>query len=182
MLVLLGKKTCVKQQGRAILGLPHRPSHGMDIQTSRHHLFMSNQHHSTATHPAEVSDNELLGVIADFLDMGHVENIVALFRQDSRYYSWTGRLLTDQRFAVRLGVSVLFEHLKALCPEQLPLAIPSLSEQLSHPVDWVRGEAASVLGIIATEEALAPLRSLMNDSSPQVIEIVHHILEIDING
>jgi HEAT repeat protein len=154
----------------------------MDTQTSRHHLYMSNQHHSIAAHPAEVTDTELLEVIADFLDMGHVDNIIAMFRQDPRYYSWTGRLLTDERFAVRLGVSVLFEHLKALSPNQLPLAIPSLSEQLTHPVDWVRGEAASVLGIIATEEALALLHPLLNDASPQVVEIVHDILELDFNG
>ena len=37
-------------------------------------------------HPAEVSDEELLKVIADFLEMGHVENIVAMFADDPRYY------------------------------------------------------------------------------------------------
>jgi hypothetical protein len=43
--------------------------------------------------------------------MGHVENIVAMFKQDPRYYAWTGNLLQDERFAVRLDVSVLFEYL-----------------------------------------------------------------------
>jgi hypothetical protein len=143
---------------------------------------MLNQNHPTPAPSKDVSDAELLEVIADFLALGHVDNIIAMFRQDSRYYSWTGHLLTDERFAVRLGVSVLFEHLSALCPEQLPLAIPSLIEQLTHSVDWVRGEAASVLGIIATKEALTPLHPLLNDSSPQVVEIVHDILESPFNG
>ncbi|RUM42691.1 MAG: hypothetical protein DSY80_06765, partial [Desulfocapsa sp.] len=53
-------------------------------------------------HPAEVSDEELLKVIADFLEMGYVENIVAMFKQDQRYYDWVGDLIKDQRFAVRL--------------------------------------------------------------------------------
>ena len=38
-----------------------------------------------------VSNQELKKVIADFLDMGHVENIVAMFRHEPRYYAWTGR-------------------------------------------------------------------------------------------
>jgi len=136
----------------------------------------------TAPTPPAVSDAELLQVIANFLAMGHVDNIVAMFRQEPRYYLWTGQLLADERFAVRLGISVLFEHLVALCPEQLPLAIPSLIEQLNNPIDWVRGEAASVLGIIGTEAALSPLRPLLGDPSPQIVEIVHDILEIPLHG
>jgi HEAT repeat protein len=133
--------------------------------------------HSTPASPRpEVSDDELLQVIADFLAMGHVENIVAMFRQEPRYFAWTGQLLTDERFAVRLGVAVLFEHLIDLCPEHLPLAIPGLVDQLRHPEAWVRGEAVSVLGMIGTEAALAPLPAMQGDSSPQVVEIVRDIL------
>mgnify|MGYP001354264023 CR=1 FL=1 len=125
---------------------------------------------------SEVSDQELLQVIADFLAMGHVDNIVAMFHQEPRYLAWTGRLLTDERYAVRLGVSVLFEYLAERCPEHLSLAIPGLIAELGHAAPWVRGEAASVLGIIGTEEALAPLPGLLNDAALQVVEIVRDIL------
>nr|WP_321466563.1 HEAT repeat domain-containing protein [uncultured Desulfobulbus sp.] len=124
----------------------------------------------------EVSDEELLQVIADFLDMGYVENIVAMFHQDPRYFAWTDRLLTDERFAVRLGVSVLFEYLKERCPEHMALAIPGLITALGDTREWVRGEAANVLGIIDTPEALAPLPALLEDESSQVVEIVRDIL------
>ncbi len=137
---------------------------------------------SPSTSPPEVSDEALLQVIADFLAMGHVDNIVAMFRQEPRYFAWTGRLLTDERFAVRLGVSVLFEHLAGLCPELLPLAVPGLAEHLGHPVEWVRGEAASVLAIIGTEAALAALPPLLDDPSPQVREIVRDILGLPTHG
>lgn len=130
----------------------------------------------------KVSDEELRRVIADFLALGHVDNIVAMVRQEPRYLAWTGQLLEDERFSVRIGVSVLFEYLTELCPQHLPLAVPGLIEQLRHPVDWVRGEAASVLGIIATQEALAFLPPLLHDASPQVIEIVRDILETSANG
>ena len=39
--------------------------------------------------PREVSDTELKQVIADFLDQGHVDNIVAMFRREEKYYGWT---------------------------------------------------------------------------------------------
>jgi len=132
--------------------------------------------------PPEVSDEELLRVIADFLAMGHVDNIVAMVRQEPRYLAWTGRLLEDERFAVRIGVSVLFEYLAALCPHHLSLAVPGLVAQLGHPIEWVRGEAASVLGIIASEEALAALPALLHDPSPQVVEIVRDILDPPAHG
>ena len=137
---------------------------------------------SSSTAPPEVSDEALLQVIADFLAMGHVDNIVAMFRQEPRYFAWTGRLLTDERFAVRLGVSVLFEHLAGLCPELLSLAVPGLAEHLGHPVEWVRGEAASVLAIVGTEAALAALPPLLDDPSPQVREIVRDILGLPTHG
>ncbi len=62
----------------------------------------------------EVSDAELKKVIADFLEMGHIENIVSMFRQDPQYYMWSGDILKDERFNVRLGMTVLFEELKEM--------------------------------------------------------------------
>ncbi len=128
------------------------------------------------TSRAGVSDEELLQVIADFLDMGYVENIVAMFKQEPRYYQWTGRLLEDERFAVRLGVSVLFEYLVEVRPGDVNLAVPSLAEALKSELGRVRGEAASVLGIIGTSEALDHVRDMVNDPDPQVAEVARDIL------
>jgi len=128
------------------------------------------------SHPAEVSDEELLTVMADFLEMGHVENIVAMFKQEARYYQWAGDLLQDERFAVRLGVSVLFEYLVADKPDEVNLAIPSLARALRHEASWVRGEAISVLAIIATDDALALVKTMVDDPDSQVTAIVHDIL------
>jgi hypothetical protein len=130
----------------------------------------------------EVSDEDLLRVIADFLALGHADNIVAMVRQEPRYLAWTGQLLEDERFAVRLGVSVLIEQLTTLCPDHLALAVPGLVRQLHHSLAWVRGEAASVLGIIGSEEALTPLLPLLHDPSPQVAEVVLDILNPAVHG
>jgi hypothetical protein len=125
----------------------------------------------------QVSDDELKKVIKDFLDMGHVENIVAMFRRDPRYYAWTGEILDDERFNVRLGVSVLFEELQPLQPERLALAIPSLARLLQNTSALIRGEAINVLGIIGTNEAIKLVREMLSDPNPQVREMAELVLE-----
>ena len=125
----------------------------------------------------QVSDGELKKVIADFLEMGHAENIVAMFRREPLYYTWVGEILDDERFSVRLGLSVLFEELKSLQPERLALAIPSLSRVLTHESPLLRGEAVSLLGIIGTRQAIELVREMRGDPNPQVREMAEMILE-----
>lgn len=125
----------------------------------------------------EVSDEEVKKVIADFLDQGHVENIVAMFRREPQYYAWTGEILRDERFNVRLGVSVLFEELRTMQPDKLALAIPSLAELLLAEEPLWRGEAVSILGIIGTPEAVALIAPLRHDPSALVREMVELVLE-----
>lgn len=127
--------------------------------------------------PYTVSDEELKRVIADFLDMGHVENIVAMFRHDPGCYAWTGDLLRDERFSVRLGLSVLFEELRACQADQLDRAIPSLVALLETGEPLLRGEAVSLLGIIGGDRALAHVRQQQSDPSPLVREVVELVLQ-----
>jgi HEAT repeat protein len=126
---------------------------------------------------AEVSDQELKKVIGDFLEMGHVENIAAMFRRHPEYYPWTGELLRDERFNVRLGLSVLFEDLQQSHPDQTPLAISSLVNLLDDDSSLLRGEATSILGIIGTESALTHITRMTEDPNPQVREVAGLILE-----
>ena len=125
----------------------------------------------------EVSDTELKKVIADFLEMGHIENIVSMFRQDPQYYMWSGDILQDERFNVRLGLAVLFEELKEIQPDELSKAVPSLLPLLENENALMRGEAVSLLGIIGTAEARSLIKAKQNDPSPQVREMVEMVLE-----
>ncbi len=124
----------------------------------------------------EVSDAELLRVIKDFLEMGHVDNIVAMFYREPRYFEWTGAILDDERFAVRLGVSVLFEELQARHCASLYLAVPSLSTLLSSEDPLLRGEALSVLAIINDQSLRDQALTLRNDKDSQVREIAEDVL------
>jgi hypothetical protein len=124
----------------------------------------------------DISREDLLRVIGDFLEMGHVENIVAMFKKDDSHYGLAGDLLRDERFAVRLGMAVLFEELVHIRPRDTAKAIASLLPLLTETAPALRGEAANILGIINTEEAIRPLKALRNDPDPQVAEIVGDIL------
>jgi HEAT repeat protein len=127
----------------------------------------------------EVSDQELKKVIGDFLEMGHVDNIIAMFKRDQRYYNWTGELLLDDRFNVRLGLAVLFEELQLIQPVKTPLAIPSLQPLLNNKSSLIRGEAIGILSLIGTPKAIELISTLSDDTSPQVREMVAMTLEDD---
>jgi len=125
-----------------------------------------------------VSDQETKETIADFLEQGHVENIVAMFQEDPALYAWTGELLNDERFMVRLGMVVLFEYLQESRPDELPLALPSLLPLLNEDIaPYVRGEAATIVAMINTKEAHLALEPLKNDPDPQVREIIAEIYD-----
>jgi HEAT repeat protein len=109
--------------------------------------------------------------------MGHVENIVAMFKQDPSLYSLTGDLLRDERYSVRLGMAVLFEELALASGAALSMAIPSLLPLLQEKSPSLRGEAATLLGIIHTDEVMRHLQPLSHDSDPQVAEIAQDILD-----
>ena len=121
-------------------------------------------------------DTEVLAVIKDFLEMGHVDNIVAMFHRDHRYYDWTGAILDDERFNVRLGVSILFEELKKREPDQIDRATPSLLPLLRSPKPLIRGEAVSVLGIIGSKSARRAIRTMLDDEQVQIREVAEEIL------
>jgi len=124
----------------------------------------------------EISARELIKTIADFIEMGHIENIVAMFKQEKEYYQYTGDLIRDERFMVRMGMAVLFEQLAEIRRNDLSLAIPSLTPVLDVKTPYMRGDAATLLGIIGTEEAIIHIHRLINDPDPQVQEIVKDIL------
>ena len=122
------------------------------------------------------NDPELLQVVKDFLELGHANTIAVMIHRGACPLEWTGHILDDERFSVRLGVSVLFEELRARIPEQLNRAIPSLLPLLTSPQPHLRGDAIGVLAIIGTPEALDHIRPMAADPHPQVREIVADIL------
>ncbi|MEW6220843.1 MAG: HEAT repeat domain-containing protein [Thermodesulfobacteriota bacterium] len=122
-----------------------------------------------------ISQAELVRVIADVLEMGHVENVVAMFKEDPALHLLVGDLIRDQRYMVRLGVAVLFEELVAARPAEAAQAVPALIPLLAEEDPFLRGEAATVLGIIGGPLALAAVARLTADPDPQVALIAQEL-------
>lgn len=127
----------------------------------------------------ENSKQSLPEVIADFLDMGHIDNIIAMFKQDPSCLLLSGALIQDERFKVRMGMAVLFEELvQMMPPTALDAAVPSLLAALQHEAPYVRGDAAYVLATIKSQKSLSALAGFQHDPDPQVAEIVCEALGI----
>jgi hypothetical protein len=122
--------------------------------------------------PIQPSDQEMVAVIADFLEQGLADNISSMFKMEPTYYHLVGELLKDERFAVRMGIVLVFEELRAAGVEEVVLAVPGLKPLLARETPaYIRGEAVTLLGMIGTEESLGLLVPLVDDDDPQVAEI-----------
>ncbi len=126
--------------------------------------------------PFTVSDAEMKQVVAEFLEQGHIDTVTALFRHDHHMFDLVGDILDDERYIVRLGMVVLFEDLVQEGVQEVERAIPSLAALLDRAPVYVRGEAATILGIIGTPAALDHLRPLLSDPEPQLREIAADFL------
>lgn len=123
----------------------------------------------------------LTEVIADFLELGHVDNIISMFSQDPSCLLLSGAVIQDERFKVRMGMAVLFEELVTILPHAvLDSAVPSLLAAMGHDAAYVRGDAAHLLATIQSSEALRALSKFQHDSDPQIAELVKEALELGV--
>lgn len=120
-------------------------------------------------------------MIADYMENGFLENIIAMFRQDKSLYPLIGGLLEDERSRVRIGATALVETLAAEAPDNLPAALPGITACLKNTNPTIRGDAANVLGIIRHKDALPFLSEAADDKNEMVREIVKESIEM-ING
>lgn len=120
-------------------------------------------------------------MIADYMENGFLENIIAMFRKDKSLYPLIGDLLGDERSRVRIGATALVETLSEEDPENLPAALPGITSCLKNTNPTIRGDAANVLGIIRHKDALPFLSEAADDKNEMVREIVKESIDM-ING
>jgi hypothetical protein len=122
-------------------------------------------------------DTGLLPMIADYMEKGFLENIVDMFRHDSKLYSLVGKLIQDERVRVRIGVTALMEELSVLDARNVPAAVSSLLPLLDHDNPVVRGDVSNILGVIGGKDALLSLEKMLSDEDPNVKLIVREAIE-----
>jgi HEAT repeat protein len=117
-------------------------------------------------------------MIADYMENGFLENIIAMFRQDKSLYPLIGTLLEDERSRVRLGATALIETLSEEYPDNLLAALPGITACLKNTNPTIRGDAANVLGIIGHKDSLPFLMEAADDKNEMVREIVRESIEV----
>ena len=123
-----------------------------------------------------MQDNEMKAMLIEYMDKGFLENIIAMFKQDSSLYRFIGDMLGDENMRVRLGATALVEELAGSHREELRAAVPGIIELLKHESPTIRGDAASVLGIIKDLSAINALRACLQDVHPGVQEVARDAL------
>ncbi|MBL7032207.1 MAG: HEAT repeat domain-containing protein [Nitrospira sp.] len=116
-------------------------------------------------------------MIADHMETGFLENIVAMFKQDKSYYPHIGDLMGDERMQVRIGTFALVETLMAEDLESVISTIPGIAKLLSDENPTIRGDAAHLLGIIGHKDALPFLSAVSDEESDLVRETIEEAIE-----
>ncbi len=123
-----------------------------------------------------MNDIEMRNMLIDYMGRGFLDNIIALFRQDATVYRFVADMLGDDNIRVRLGATALVEELAREHRNELKTAIPGLIALLSHENPTIRGDAASVLGMIRDETSAAALQACLKDDHPGVREAARDAL------
>ncbi|MDO8281698.1 MAG: HEAT repeat domain-containing protein [Thermodesulfovibrionia bacterium] len=127
-----------------------------------------------------MSDNdldEMKKMIADYMESGFLDNIIAMFRQDKSLYSIIGDIIGDERLRVRIGTIALVESLIDEDYVHLHAAIPGIAEQLHNSIPSIRGDAAHLLGIIGHKDALPYLVKAQDEGHEHVKEVIDESIE-----
>jgi HEAT repeat protein len=123
-----------------------------------------------------MNDTEMRFMLIEYMGNGFLDNIIAMFRQDSSLYRFIPDLLGDDNLRVRLGATALVEELVGEHREELTAAVPGTIGLLKHENPTIRGDAASALGIIGDASAADALRICLNDEHPGVREVARDSL------
>jgi HEAT repeat protein len=123
-----------------------------------------------------MQDHEMKAMLVEYMGKGFLENIIALLKQDRSLYRFIADMLGDENLRVRLGAMALVEELVAGHREELGAAVQGIIELLKHENPTIRGDAASVLGIIKDPSAIDALRACLHDVHPGVREVARDAL------
>ena len=121
--------------------------------------------------------NEFTAILESDLSSGAIDRVVGFFEYNQELYSLVDRLVTSEKFIVRLGITVVLERLQEIKPELARLALPAILPLLESDQPTVRGDAANLVGSLGSERHVPALEPLLQDSNDQVAEIAGEAIE-----
>ncbi len=124
-----------------------------------------------------MKDIEMRDMLIDYRGKGFLDNIIALCKQDYTVFRFIPDLLGAENIRVRLGAAALVEEIAPHYGNELRIAVPGLTELLKHKNPTIRGNAASLLGIIKDRTSENALRMGLRDDHPDVRDAARDALE-----
>lgn len=115
-------------------------------------------------------------MIADYMEVGFLENIIAMFKRDKSLFSLLGHLMSDERGRVRVGAVALVEELKEEYNDEIVKVIPDIAKSLKDTNPAIRADAVYLLGIIGHRDALPYLSEVLNDKDGLVKETIEETI------
>lgn len=127
--------------------------------------------------PQENSSN-FEEMLFDYLDKGYLENIITFFEHETEQIYLIPKMLSDERYRIKIGAFAIIEELKNKNPDVLKKIISSLIELLKSSEKNIRGDAAYALEIIADSQTKpALIEALKEEQDPQVREFIEDALK-----
>jgi len=124
-----------------------------------------------------MNEAEMRDMLIEYMGKGFLDNIIAMFKQDRSLYRFIADMLGHDTIRVRLGATALVEELAPGYHEELKSAVPGIIALLRHENPTIRGDAASVLGLIRDRSAIQALKSSLQDEHSGVREAARDALE-----
>lgn len=122
-------------------------------------------------------NDELRGMVLDYMEKGFLENIIDMFTHDETLFPLVVDMIRDERMRVRLGATALVEELAPKKQQPFVKLIPDIGALLKSPNPVVRGDGAHILGLIKHRDALPYLLAAREDADRNVREIVVDAIE-----
>jgi len=123
-----------------------------------------------------MNDHDMKAMLIEYMGKGFLENIISLLKQDHSLFRFIPDMLGDDNLRVRLGATALVEELAGGYREELRTAIPGIIRLLGHDNPTIRGDAASVLGMIGDRSTIDALQASLKDDHPGVREAAQDAL------
>jgi len=117
-----------------------------------------------------MNNDEMRDMPIDYMGRGFLDNIIDLCKQDFSVLRFLPDMLGVENIRVRLGATALVEELVLQFRNELRVAVPGLIKLLKHENPTIRGDAASVLGMIKDQTAADALHMSLQDDHPVVRE------------
>src|SRR3990172_5858602 len=124
-----------------------------------------------------MADEKLKKMIADHMEAGLLENIIAMFRHDRSLFGLLDYLMSDERGRVRLGAVALVEALKEGFRDDIVKEVSRIAGGLKNPHPVIRADAAYLLEVIGDKSALPYLMDSANDENAAVREMLKETIE-----